>query len=67
MGPCTYKLSDGKHWPSSHLTHVPDVAVTPTDQRTHVADAAVMLTDQPRTRAAEDYAAERDKLKDYDT
>ena len=47
VGPCTYRLSDGKRWHSSHLTRVPDAAVMPADQRTQATEAAVMPTEQP--------------------
>ena len=53
VGPCTYRLSDGKLWHSSHLTRVPDAAMIPADQRTQATDAAVMPTEQPLAGTSE--------------
>lgn len=59
VGPCTYGLSDGRLWHSSHLASVPDVEETAADQEGQGEVTGKTPPDQQGDDADEDPAPER--------
>ena len=61
MGPCTYRLSDGKTlaFLSPHSRYAYLMQPIPADQRTHATDAALMPTEQPLAGTSQPCTPER--------